>query len=378
MSSFHPRDTLANRLIGLGCLLFLIPCLLSVLAVVFYIWPIAFSILPVGLRPVPVAQQGEVLLLVAELDGSAGADPTEQIDKTLQGSVLDFRNGGHQASSMRIGRLADIPLSDQEARKLGQHYHAAFVLWGAYDSSDVYTVTCSVLQPGGLLEPDQFTLTLQQDDTSDLEDLAELLLAIMLYHSGDYYHAETVIDALPNNLDPTLVAIYQTAIYRSVNNYAKALSAIDAVLAQQPDDAVLLTLKASILLDQAQYEEAIDAVSISLEQEPDMAEAYFVRGAVYRARGDAQSALDDYTHALELAPDNIKALRSRAQVHQTLGNTQAALSDYTAVIELDPDNYQNYLERAGVYTLNGDKDAALADFEQALVVAEESNASNYD
>ncbi|MBN1312886.1 MAG: tetratricopeptide repeat protein [Anaerolineae bacterium] len=377
MSSFSPRDTLANRLMLLGCLLILVPCIVAALAAAFYGWPIVLSILPLGQRPVKAAEPGETLVLVTGLAGTGGTDPTDQIDEALRDAVTDGYTSSYMPYPTRVGRLADVPLSEQDARELGQRYNASIVLWGTYDPSDTYEVICTSLQTQTELEPTQFSLSLRQGDTSDMEDLADLVLTVVLYQAGDYYGADTVLSTLDKSINPSVIAFYHAEVYRAMGNGIQALSTVDAALSSDPDNAWLLTVKATVLRDVAQYEEALAAASASLEQEPSQADTYAVRGSIYQAMGDAQSALDDYKHALDLAPDNTDALRARAQTYQSLGNTEAALSDYARLIELEPEEYRNFLARAWLYTADGDKDAALADFEQALALAETADEHSY-
>jgi hypothetical protein len=67
MSPYSPRDTLANRLIVIGCLLLIMPCVLLALAAAIFGWPLVWSVLPQGQRPVIAAHPGEALVLVAGL-----------------------------------------------------------------------------------------------------------------------------------------------------------------------------------------------------------------------------------------------------------------------------------------------------------------------
>lgn len=372
MSQFSPRDTLANRLIVVGCLLLIVPCLLIVVAAAVYGWPLVWSLLPQEQRPVVAAQPGESLVIVAGLAGTNGIDATEQIYQAL----LDVSGGasyGMGASpGVRMGRLGDIPLSEQDARSLGQEYNASVVLWGKFDDSENIEVTCSILHPKADLEPRQFTLTLAHGDTAAIDDLATIVLSISFYHTGNYYSVDTLLNSLGGSLDPAIVALYRIESYRALGDLARALSTVDAALSGDPENALLLTLKASILHDLARYDEALESASASLEQEPDWVEAYLVRGSVYQQMGDYQNALADASRVLELAPENHRALRARAQAYEKLGETQEALEDYQALIEREPDNYLNPLARAQLYATIGDKDAALADFAQALAQADKA------
>lgn len=370
MSLYAPRDTLANRLIGIGCLLLIVPCVLLALAAAIFGWPLIWSLVPQGQRPVVAAQPGEVLVLVAGMEGNKGTDSTDRIYQALLDASESTDYQGSGVSRLRVGRLAGIPLSDQDARTLGQGYNASMVLWGTYNASPEYEVTFSILHPTTGLEPEQFTLTLVEGDSAAPDDLAALALSVALYHAGDYHGADRYLNALGSSLDPTIITFYQVEIHRALGDLSSALLAVDTALSSDPESALLLVLKSSVLYDLARYEEALETASASLDQEPDRAETYLIRGAIYQRMGDASSALADADHALELAPENSTALRARARTYESLGDTQAALSDYATLIELEPGSYQNFLNRAQLYTSDNDQEAALADFEQALQLAD--------
>jgi tetratricopeptide (TPR) repeat protein len=360
-----------------GCLLLLAPCLFSMAGVVIFGWPFVLSFLSQGFHLVGPAQPGEALVLVAGLEGTSGLDPTDRIAQTLQDGI---RNAVYQIGSsthLRVGRLGDIPLSEEDARQLGQHYNASIVIWGKYDATNSYQVTCSILQPVDALEPEQFTLVLTQGDKAALEDLSTLALAIAVYHNGDAYSASTLLGTLGSNLDPGVTTSYRYVVLRAIGDPASAQAVIDMALSGDPQNGHLLGLKASALLDQFQYEEALKAVSLSIEQEPDQAEVYLLRGTIYQKMGSTQNALDDYAYVLDLVPNHTGALRARAQMYQALDDIQAALADYGTLIELEPENYHNFLERAQLYVSHDDRSEALDDFAQALAKAKEADASGY-
>jgi tetratricopeptide (TPR) repeat protein len=202
--------------------------------------------------------------------------------------------------------------------------------------------------------------------------LAALALSIALYHAGDYYSADTLLNSLGSSLDPAIVTLYHVEVRRALGDFTTAQSTVDAALSGDPENPLLLALNASVLYDLAQYKEALEAASASLEREPGRVETVLIRGAIYQKMGDFENALADFSHVLELEPDNSAALQARAQVYGKLGDIQAALSDYAALIEREPDNYQNFLARAQLYASNEDEDEALADFEQALALADQA------
>lgn len=376
MSPYSPHDTLANRLIVIGCLLLIAPCVLLAVAAVTFGWPVVWSILPLGQRPVVAARPGESLVLVAGLEGKAGTDPTESIYQALLEAAKDTSYQGSIFPRIRMGRLADVPLSERDARSLSRDYDASMVLWGAYDASTEYEVTCSILNATTELEPEQFTVTLLQGDPAAQDDLAKLVLAIMLYHTGDYYNADRLLNSLSGTLDPVIVTFYQVEVQREIGDFSRALAAVDATLSAGPENALLLVLKASVLSDLARYDEALEAASASQKLEPDRVETYLIRGAIYQKMGDAGNALTDANHVLEQAPGNSAALRARVQAYEKLGDMQAALSDYAALIEREPDRYQTFLERAQLYSSHEDEEEALADFERALALADQAEAPN--
>jgi tetratricopeptide (TPR) repeat protein len=134
---------------------------------------------------------------------------------------------------------------------------------------------------------------------------------------------------------------------------ARALMALDELLAQHPDDAAAHGLRGDALM--------------SLGREPDPAAPVAGRDAYMRA-------LADYERVIDLVPDLAAGYLGLARALVALDRLDPADRVYEQVVQLDRGSVEARLERGVLYLAQGMYAAAVGDFESALVLGEKGAA----
>ncbi|MFE6871283.1 tetratricopeptide repeat protein [Kitasatospora sp. NPDC057692] len=107
----------------------------------------------------------------------------------------------------------------------------------------------------------------------------------------------------------------------------------------------------------------LDAV---IAQDPQNAEYYVDRAALYRATGRPDEAIADYGTAIRLGPHLPEAYVNRAETHTDLGRPEAALADLDRTLRIEPDHLDALVNRAGLYLDAGELDLAECDARAGL------------
>jgi S1-C subfamily serine protease/tetratricopeptide (TPR) repeat protein len=170
---------------------------------------------------------------------------------------------------------------------------------------------------------------------------------------------------------------YQSAIFRSQEQYPRALESIDTAIKLAPQDRTLVNEKAVILSLQKQYAAAIKIYDKMLRERED-SYAYYNRGHTKSELGDKQGAIADYNLAIKINPNYDNAYYNRGVVKSKLGDRQGAIADYNLAIKINP-NYDNaYIGRFGVNLELGDKQGAIADLSKgADLFRQQGQMDNY-
>ena len=97
---------------------------------------------------------------------------------------------------------------------------------------------------------------------------------------------------------------------------SEARDIIDGILADDPENARALVLRATLLIDGGALDEALVAAKAAAASDPDMADAHLAMGVILQERKDDAAALAAYQRYLELAPDGLYADSIRRQVRR--------------------------------------------------------------
>jgi tetratricopeptide (TPR) repeat protein len=158
------------------------------------------------------------------------------------------------------------------------------------------------------------------------------------------------------------------------NRVDDALTALDAAIQDDPDNAAAHFWRGRLRAGKGEYEKALPDLNAAIRLQPS-ADAYAHRGYVFQKQHDLDNALGDFNQALRLDGNNYLALFLRGLLLGDLGNTKAALGDLDAALTQQPDNREAIQARGQVHVLRAEKleasrkeelEAALKDFEHSI------------
>jgi tetratricopeptide (TPR) repeat protein len=149
------------------------------------------------------------------------------------------------------------------------------------------------------------------------------------------------------------------------NKIDDALTALDAALADDPDNAAAHFWRGRLRAGKGDYEKAMPDLNAAIRLKP-TAEGYAHRGYVYQKQRQFDEALADFNQALRLDPQSYLALFLRGLVLGDAGNTKASLNDLDAALALQPNSREVLQARGQVHVIRKELDEALADFERCI------------
>lgn len=149
------------------------------------------------------------------------------------------------------------------------------------------------------------------------------------------------------------------------NKIDDALTALDAALADDPDNAAAHFWRGRLRAGKGEFDKAMPDLNAAIRLKP-TAEGFAHRGYVYQKQRQFDDALADFNQALRLDPQHYLALFLRGLVLGDAGNTKASLSDLDAALALQPDSREVLQARGQVHVLRKELDDALADFERCI------------
>jgi CheY-like chemotaxis protein len=97
---------------------------------------------------------------------------------------------------------------------------------------------------------------------------------------------------------------------------AAARTAVEQILARDPNDARALLLRSSMLIEGRELEAALEAATASVDADPEFADAHLALGVIQQELGNAEPAADAYRRYLDLAPEGLYARSVRRQLRR--------------------------------------------------------------
>lgn len=152
----------------------------------------------------------------------------------------------------------------------------------------------------------------------------------------------------------------------SVVALAEAAKVYDKLIAREPKEGRLYTLRAGAYYAQGAHEKAIEDYDKAIKLGYAQPHAFTSRGLFHAALANHDAALKDFSKAIELEPKDSVSYMNRAGVYLTVGDIKKAIQDYSAAIELKPGNPVLYSQRAVAHKMSGDAASAIADYDKAL------------
>ena len=111
-------------------------------------------------------------------------------------------------------------------------------------------------------------------------------------------------------------------LHKSFKRTKDAIALIEEILADTPNHAPTLLLRAEIHIDQGELEQALSAARRAQMADPELSESYYILGALLEATKDHANALRNYQLYLEYDPKGPRAnvvKNSIRSLERTLG-----------------------------------------------------------
>jgi tetratricopeptide (TPR) repeat protein len=158
----------------------------------------------------------------------------------------------------------------------------------------------------------------------------------------------------------------QALLYRSADQYAKAIASYDKALEFKPDKDEAWYNRGIALGNLGRLEDAIASYDKALEIKPDYHEAWYNRGIALRNLGRLEDAIASYDKALEFKPDKHEAWYNRGIALDDLGRLEEAIASYDKALEIKPDKHEAWYNRGNALRNLGRLEDAIASYDKAL------------
>ena len=152
-----------------------------------------------------------------------------------------------------------------------------------------------------------------------------------------------------------------------------AVETLNEAISKYPGDVMLLSIRASLFLQQQQSSLALADLNRAIEINPHDAILLINRAQAYRQFGRDDDAQRDLDGAIEIDPKSVAAHFNRGSLLFEAEKYELALADFNRCIELEPAVPAAYFNRASTYEALGQRDKAIDDLEHFLTLNPEES-----
>ncbi len=178
---------------------------------------------------------------------------------------------------------------------------------------------------------DVFKEAIKLEPTHD--DSISELIDIYSFAKKPDMASKVLEDAFAAGLEDEAAEIYRAHISLSSGKTEDAISKMDVLIKDKPNDAYLLGTRCWIkALGNIQLDTALDDCTKSIQLSESPAGTLNSRGLVHFRLGDFDAAIADFDEALEISPDFAAALYQRSLANVKKGNTEASKNDLEAAV----------------------------------------------
>jgi len=343
------------------------------------------------IRAFPPEGRDETLIVIASFYYSEELPNTEahhEIYRAIQEAKEDLG-----ISNLRVEVEPTRLLADDldGAQRLGEHYKASMVIWGAdtgvrvtvnylnlkHPDFEVANVEISETERTQIANPSAYAEFVTRDLPSQFTFLSLFAIGQSYYTQGAYADSLEMIQKAVGSVAPgtELVEVLADAYFRlgwlhqvPIGDNEQAIADYDQAIALKPDYALAYYNRGIAYRQKGDLDHAIADYDQAIALEPDDADAYNNRGVAYDYKGDLDHAIADYDQAIALKPDFAVAYRNRGIAYADKGDLDHAIADYDQAIALKPDYADAYSHRGAAYASKGDVARAIADDDQAIAL----------
>ena len=116
----------------------------------------------------------------------------------------------------------------------------------------------------------------------------------------------------------------------------------------------------------------IESCTRKLAEDPENAKALLIRASSYVKKQQYEAAVNDYTRAIALSPNDETTFYNRGASYEKLGALDEAINDFTMVLNIDPNHVNAAYARAACHNRKGLFSEAIDDYNFALMKDEEA------
>jgi len=216
-----------------------------------------------------------------------------------------------------------------------------------------------------------FTLHLSRINPNDLRAYFHRGQAI-LQSSGNFEAAISDLNKVllqePDNVE-ALVARAQAHLRRGRRDEARA--DLNRAAAVKPDDPQVRLQRGLLAFEERRWEDCIADLTAALKDNNRNIEALMRRGYAYVFLNRSADAVRDFDRILEIAPNHMEALSGKASACERVGDWSEAEKIYTRILQLQPRNHGVYVRRGDCRRMLNRPEEALEDFNQAIAIEPE-------
>lgn len=152
-----------------------------------------------------------------------------------------------------------------------------------------------------------------------------------------------------------------------------ALETLNEALGKFPNDTMLLSVRASLFLQNQQTSQALADLNRAVELTPHDPILLTNRAQAYRQFGRNDDARRDLDSAIELDQKFVAAYFNRGSLHFEAEKYDLALVDFNRCVELEPGVPAAYFNRASTHEALGDRNRAVEDLQHFLTLSPEAS-----
>lgn len=139
------------------------------------------------------------------------------------------------------------------------------------------------------------------------------------------------------------------SIYSKMNDFSRAKSTFERVLAINPKHIRALYALGNINLEAKNWNDALDFFTRVIRYDPGHSDALVKIGNIYNQRGSLEKSQEYYQKAITVNPRNSRAYFNLAYTFETSGKYSEAVNKYKTTLQYNPDNPEAYYNLGNVY-----------------------------
>jgi tetratricopeptide (TPR) repeat protein len=172
-----------------------------------------------------------------------------------------------------------------------------------------------------------------------------------------------IVDSNPDNVEAR-AHLGRMLVFAGAPERAQEI--IDPALAKQPDEASLLTVRATVRLRMNDKAGAVDDAERALKSAPGNEDAIAVRAGLYQQAGDLDHAIKLVSEGVQHQPHSLQLREILYNLYQTRGDLPKASEQLTALIKARPEEMLYRKQLAMFYSRAGKLDDAQRTLEEAV------------